>query len=190
MNLIPSIILILFSFALTNYNVINDGLISDNVIKYYLISEEIVLVYIGSGTCNACNDPVNIKNINKIDDILNNNLKSKNYHTISILLINNLEIGSKHISNLTVDFDEIIISEGLNNTGSHKYLFEDFRGRIFVPQIVLLNRKYTYKLINNSRLKTSTFEENELYRYQGKDGIENFANLLEDIDLSTFIVNN
>jgi len=147
---------------------------------------EIVLTYIGSGSCPVCNDnrlPVLFQNI--YSSLLNNH--PYEIRVIGITINQDIISGQSHLNKVFTKFDEIIISKDIYSIGALRYMHEKFRGRAFVPQVLVSIREL--KKSRGSTLPSDKYftKETLLLRKLGLKSIQNFSNVIDELNISSLV---
>lgn len=145
--------------------------------------DEITIIYIGSSNCGICTDTSNAEAFNSIYEKLISANKGFEFKIIGISLDNSPESGYKLLNSISKQFDEMIIGGKETNLGAIRYLQNKFKSKKFIPQVLILNRKYNQVDVNSNFIDTSLAEEVLLYRLVGLDNILKFASYAEKIDL-------
>jgi hypothetical protein len=139
---------------------------------------EVVIVYMGTSSCVVCTNENNTRYFKRIkNNFIKQNVKIR---TIGIAFDTSAGVGYEFLQTISTNFDGIIAGGHANNLGGLKYLKGDFRGREFVPQILILLREY--EDVNNT-IKSGKL----LYRLVGLDDNKKFSNLVDQIEINNFI---
>ena len=125
-------------FFSSNFSEINESLLQAE-------KENVVMVYIGSSTCNYSNDkrlPSIVENIKS--KVLKLALsENKGFTTIGIAIDWNIQDGFNHLNKIG-NFNEILVGNNWFNHGSSKYFFNDSLSIPGTPQILLIKRSYSH----------------------------------------------
>ena len=152
---------------------------------------ELTVVYVGSTSCNACIDQTNISNVNLVISKIKNNssVVDNNYYvrTVGIAFNNSLENGFNHLNEIYKEFDEISVGLDMYNIGIHRYFYENFKGRLLTPQILVLIREYEIIDLGKEFSFKKILEESLLYRLFGVEQIENYLKNIDSIKFNNFI---
>jgi len=145
---------------------------------------ELVLIYIGSSTCQAANSKRLPIVVDSIKIMLQNYAKSikHNFTTIGISKDWVIKSGIEHL-NKYGPFDEITTGRNWINSAIIKYVYQHFKGVPGVPQIIVLKRT----LVNKSTQQVNQYaikNESLVMRKLGKSEIKRWYKNSAPLDMS------
>lgn len=154
------------------------SLIQDNDI----INKEIILVYIGSSECRICNSEENNDSVSLVIYKLNNKLENMELITAGVSIDPSVEKGYNFLNKVYGDFNSVIIGEKPHNLGYNRYIEGRYKGKMLIPQVLILSRTY----VTNSKEVRALEDEKLLYRLVGLNKIHDFIDLIDKINFNSF----
>jgi hypothetical protein len=103
---------------------------------------EVLLVYFGSSTCSACDDPDLPTILSSIRSELESYLeRDSTIHLVNIgvAVDHRVAEGLEHLEQVG-PFDEIVVGRGWFNEAARRFMFSDYPGRAGTPSLVLFTQ--------------------------------------------------
>ena len=102
---------------------------------------QLALIYIGSSTCGAANQPTVPASVKKLKRLLQQRARSNGYSFTAIGVAKEWVAGNglAHLEKFGT-FDQIITGGSSLNEGALKYMWQDLPGEAATPQVVVLKR--------------------------------------------------
>lgn len=103
---------------------------------------ELLLIYFGSSSCAACDDPDLPTILDSIRIELESYMEGDStiqLVTIGVAVDNRVADGLKHLADVG-PFDEIVVGRGWFNEAARRFIFSDYPGRAGTPSLVLFTQ--------------------------------------------------